>query len=74
VAGLEGLGRLLVACGLGLAVLGAALWLGGHLGALGHLPGDIVVRRGRSTLYAPLGICLLISVVLTVVLNLLLRR
>jgi hypothetical protein len=38
-----------------------------------HLPGDIVIRRGNLTVYAPLATCLLLSVILTVVLNLLFR-
>jgi DUF2905 family protein len=38
------------------------------------LPGDIVIRRGNFTLYAPIGLMILASVVLTVLLNLLSRR
>ena len=41
---------------------------------LGRLPGDIRVSKGNFTLYSPLMTGLLISIVLTVVLNLLLRR
>jgi len=52
-----------------IAVVGAVLMVSGRLG----LPGDITVRRGGFTLYAPLGTSILISIVLTVALNLFLR-
>ena len=41
---------------------------------LGRLPGDIRVTRGNFTLYAPLMTGLLISVALTLILNLLQRH
>jgi hypothetical protein len=39
----------------------------------GKLPGDIVIRGKNSTIYIPLTTCVLVSVVLTVVVNLILR-
>jgi hypothetical protein len=70
---LSGLGRALLAIGLTVAVLGALLMLGG--GAwLGRLPGDLSFKRGNVHVYAPLGTSLLISVVLTLVLNLVAHR
>ncbi len=71
--GLDWFGRVLVGLGLGLAVLGGLLLLGSHLG-LGRLPGDILYRRGNLTVHFPVVSMLVISVVLTVLLNLLLRR
>jgi hypothetical protein len=41
---------------------------------LGRLPGDIRVSRGNFTIYSPLMTGLLISVALSLILNLLLRR
>ena len=53
------LGAVLIAAGL--------VWLAaGRLG-LGHLPGDILIERGNFRLYLPLGTCLLISIVLSLV-------
>ncbi|MHB8928545.1 MAG: DUF2905 family protein [Bacillota bacterium] len=72
-SGLDWFGRVLVGLGLGLAVLGGLLLLGSHLG-LGRLPGDILYRRGNLTVHFPVVSMLVISVVLTVLLNLLLRR
>lgn len=40
---------------------------------LPQLPGDIVLRRGPMTFAFPIATCLLISVVLTLLLNLLYR-
>jgi hypothetical protein len=45
----------------------------GRLG-LERLPGDLVFRRGGVTVYFPLGLMILVSVLGTVVLNLLFRR
>ena len=71
--GLEGLGRLLIGGALGLLVLGGLLLLIGRLG-LDRLPGDLVFRRGNLTVYFPIGLMILLSVVGTIVLNVILRR
>jgi hypothetical protein len=70
---LEGLGRLLIGGALVLLVLGGLFLLLGRLG-LERLPGDLVFRRGNFTVYFPIGIMILLSVVGTIVLNVLLRR
>jgi hypothetical protein len=71
--GLEGLGRLLIVGALVLLVLGGLFLLLGRLG-LDRLPGDLVFRRGDLTVYFPIGLMILLSVVGTIVLNVLLRR
>jgi multisubunit Na+/H+ antiporter MnhG subunit len=70
---IEGLGRLLIGGAIVLLVLGALFLLVGRLG-IDRLPGDFVFRRGNATFYFPIGIMILLSVVGTVVLNLLFRR
>lgn len=67
------LGKLLMLCGLGLLLLGALLTLGDKLGWLGRLPGDIRIERGNFSFYFPLGSCLLLSAVLSLLLWLLRR-
>lgn len=47
-----------------------AMGLMSRLGAARRLPGDLRARRGPVSFYAPLGTSLLLSVILTVVLNL----
>lgn len=54
---------------IGLLLVAAGLlwpWLGRL--PLGHLPGDILIRRGNTTIYFPLTTMLLISAVLSLIL------
>lgn len=64
------LGRLLVVGGVLLAVVGVVVLLAGKLPFLGRLPGDIVHHKGGTTFYFPLVTCLLLSLVLSLLLNL----
>lgn len=43
-------------------------------GVIPRLPGDIAIERGNFRLYFPLGTSIVVSAVLTLVLNLLFRR
>ena len=65
------LGRLLIGLGLALAALGAVLLL---FAALPRLPGDIYVQRKGFTLYVPILGSVLVSLLLTILLNLFLAR
>ena len=56
-----------------LLVLGGLLFLLGRFG-VDRLPGDLVFRRGNFTLYFPIGLMILLSVVGTIVLNIVFRR
>jgi hypothetical protein len=67
------LGRLLLIVGVVLLVVGGALLMAEKLG-LGRLPGDIVVERKGFRLYAPIATSILVSLVLTALLNLLFRK
>lgn len=64
---------MLIIVGALLALIGVLLLVAPKLPWLGRLPGDIQIRRDGFRLYLPLGTSLLISVVLTLLLNLLLR-
>lgn len=66
---MEGFGKLLIIAGLVLTAAGALIWSGFGKGWLGRLPGDIHVERGGWGLSFPIVTCLLISVVLTILLN-----
>jgi hypothetical protein len=66
-------GRTLLFIGIALAASGALLLLGERLG-MGKLPGDFVWKKKNLTVYFPLATSILISVVLTLVLNLWFRR
>jgi hypothetical protein len=67
--GAPDLGRILIFLGLGIAVLGVVLVLGGRVG-LGRLPGDILYKKGNFTFYFPLVTSILLSVILTLVFSL----
>jgi uncharacterized membrane protein YidH (DUF202 family) len=64
------LGRFLVIVGSILLILGLVLWLGPKIPWLGKLPGDITYKRDNFTVYFPLGTCILISVILSLILYL----
>lgn len=71
------IGRMLIILGIVFIVFGLALILAGRIPFLGRLPGDIQIRRGAAEVYIPLATCLLLSLVATLILNLmahLLRR
>ena len=67
------LGRWLVLIGVLLALIGLGLWFLPQLG-FGRLPGDIVVKRKNFTFYAPIATSIVLSLVLTLLLNLWLGR
>jgi len=61
------LGRILIAIGLGIVVLGLLVTLAAKLGlpGLGRLPGDLVWRGKNSAVYFPIVTCILLSILLT---------
>ncbi|HEV2415470.1 MAG TPA: DUF2905 domain-containing protein [Candidatus Dormibacteraeota bacterium] len=63
-------GRLLLVFGVILVVIGGALMLFGRF----HLPGDFTIRSGNVTVYVPLATSIILSLVATVVLNLVFRQ
>ncbi len=67
-------GRLLIIVGGFILVVGLFLALGLKIPYLGKLPGDISVDRGNVHFYFPIVTCLLLSLVLTLLLNLFFRR
>ncbi len=67
------LGRWLVGLGLAVALVGLLLWLVPSVPWLGQLPGDFKIERPWGTIYMPIASCVIISVALTLLLNLLTR-
>jgi Protein of unknown function (DUF2905) len=70
---IEGLGKILIGVAIVLLVLGGLFLVLGRFG-IDRLPGDLVFRRGNATLYFPIGLMILLSIVGTILLNLFLRR
>lgn len=68
------LGKWIVAFGAILIVLGGLMWLLGRTGLpLGRLPGDIHIEGERVSCYVPIVSMILLSLVLTIVLNVIVR-
>ncbi len=61
------LARTLIVLGVLLVVVGLALLLVPKIPGLGKLPGDLVIKRENFTFYFPLGTCILISVILSLI-------
>ena len=71
---MQDLGRFLVVLGAVAVLAGLLLMLAPRIPLLGRLPGDIVINRGPVSVYFPLATSIVISIVLTVILNLFWRR
>jgi hypothetical protein len=67
------LGRIVLVIGIVLVVVGGLAVLGVRL-PFGRLPGDIAIEGERGGIYIPLGSMIVISLLLTVLFNLFLRR
>ena len=64
------IGQMLIAAGLLLAALGVCLIAAGKLNIpFGKLPGDIPYQKKNLTVFAPFGTILVVSVILTLILN-----
>lgn len=61
-------GKLLIVLGIIITLLGIALTFAGKVPLLGKLPGDLRIERGNFTLLLPLGTCLLLSLLLSLLL------
>ena len=70
---METAAKVLLGSALALALIGGGMLLASRLG-VDRLPGDVVLRRGSFTLYAPIGLMIVLSVVGTILLNVFLRH
>jgi hypothetical protein len=70
---LSGVGKLLLVLGAVLAVVGLGLVLAGR-GLIPRLPGDFSFGGRNWRVHVPLGTSIVLSVVITILLNLFLRR
>jgi hypothetical protein len=67
---ISNLGRVFLLLGGLFLLLGLVFLVAGRIPFLGHLPGDIVIERDGVTVFIPLATMLVVSVVLTLLLNL----
>jgi len=71
---LESLGKLLIIIGVSVVMVGAFFMLLSKLPWFGRLPGDIVIHREGWTIYLPITTMILVSLVLTIIMNFIFRR
>ncbi len=71
---IESLGRLLIYIGVITVMIGGFLILVAKVPWFGRLPGDLVFRREGLTIYVPIATMILVSLVLTVILNVIYRK
>ena len=70
---MEGIGKILLIAGGVIIVLGLILVFSHHIPFLGKLPGDIVIKREGFSFYFPIITFLLISILLTIIINVILH-
>ena len=71
---MENIARYLMIGGVILFLMGGGVYLAAKFGLpLGRLPGDIHLQNGNFTFYFPLASSILISVILTILLNIIAR-
>lgn len=71
---MENIGRYLMIGGIILFAVGGLVFLAAKFGIpFGRLPGDICIEREGFSFYFPLASSILISIVLTIILNTILR-
>ncbi|OGR30580.1 MAG: hypothetical protein A2X83_06820 [Desulfuromonadales bacterium GWD2_54_10] len=61
-------GRPLIILGLILVTIGIIISLAPRIPWIGKLPGDIYLKRENFSIYFPLGTCILLSVLLSLIL------
>ena len=69
----QGIGKILILSGAFLAFLGLLLIFWQRIPFLGKLPGDIFLHKGGFQFFFPLVTFIIISIVLTIILNLVIR-
>lgn len=70
---MKGVGVLLLIVGCLIAAVGLILLLAPKVPWLGHLPGDIHIEGENSSFHFPVVTCLVVSIVLSIALNFVLR-
>ncbi|MES0338923.1 MAG: DUF2905 domain-containing protein [Anaerolineales bacterium] len=71
---LSTIARWVILAGVVIIIIGISLWLAGRFDLpLGRLPGDIHIERGGFSCFIPLATSIILSLLLTVALNILLR-
>ena len=68
------IGKILLLFGIILLFFGAIFLGAGKLFNIDRLPGDILIRKGNVTIFFPIVTMIILSIIATIVLNILLRK
>jgi hypothetical protein len=68
------MGKLLIIGGIVMVLVGLFVMFGPRVPWLGRLPGDIRVEGKNGSFYFPIVTCIIISIVLSIIMNLFGRR
>jgi hypothetical protein len=71
---IESIGKSLIFFGIVLIVIGSLFVLFGKVPWFGRLPGDIIIKREGLTVYFPVVTMILLSILLTILFNIIGRR
>ncbi len=66
---MEYLGKVLILFGVIFVLLGLFLVFFDRIPYIGKLPGDIIIRRGNTIIFFPIITCILLSIIISLVLN-----
>jgi hypothetical protein len=70
---MTGIGKILLIAGAIIIVAGMILVFSSHIPFLGRLPGDIIIKKENFTFYFPVVTLIIISIVLTIIINVIIR-
>jgi len=70
----SGIAKILIGLGIFILLMGILFLFLSKVSGLGRLPGDIYFRKGNFTFYFPLATSIILSLILTFLLNMFFRR
>jgi len=70
----QSLGKIIFGIGLMMIIVGGTMMFAGKLFSFGKLPGDIYIQKGNFTFFFPIVSMIIISIILTILLNVFFRK
>ncbi len=68
--GWEFFGKNLIMVGIIFILIGGFFLFKNKIPWLGHLPGDIIIKKGNFGFYFPIATCILLSIILSIIFSL----
>jgi hypothetical protein len=63
---MPGIGKMLIILGIILIIVGIGFLMGDKIPYIGKLPGDIMIKKERFSIYFPITTSIIISIILTI--------